>query len=306
MLARERRPGRVRAVAVRPVAGGAYRAFGLAGFGVTGRRYDERAQAGQYQHDGSNLARFHCFSQGKTYGNSGRKCISYPGRAFNNNPGVGMAKSPSGRHVSLPALSNSINCSRTSGAEVRFRGPLQCRQIERDQLPHRAAKGSVQDQQDPRAYPADQLFRSRTRETACRPARLRFRASVSKKMRSHWDQCTVRASCSNASALRGLVIVVDIRRGISELDQALIDMIGDKLNAAHMLLTKSDKLSRNPRARSPASGRQAPAGDRVTAVSTLSVTAAQRSRRPREQDAATGLARTSDTESPAKEKSPGS
>jgi GTP-binding protein len=45
-------------------------------------------------------------------------------------------------------------------------------------------------------------------------------------------------------ALKGLVIVVDIRRGISELDQALIDMLGDSL-PLHILLTKSDKLSRS-------------------------------------------------------------
>ena len=45
-------------------------------------------------------------------------------------------------------------------------------------------------------------------------------------------------------ALRGLVIVVDIRRGISDLDQALIDMMADSL-PLHILLTKSDKLSRD-------------------------------------------------------------
>lgn len=44
--------------------------------------------------------------------------------------------------------------------------------------------------------------------------------------------------------MRGIVIVVDIRRGISELDQALIDMVGPSL-AIHILLTKADKLSRS-------------------------------------------------------------
>jgi GTP-binding protein len=45
-------------------------------------------------------------------------------------------------------------------------------------------------------------------------------------------------------ALRGLVIVVDIRRGITDLDQGLIDMLGDRL-PLHILLTKSDKMSRS-------------------------------------------------------------
>jgi GTP-binding protein len=40
------------------------------------------------------------------------------------------------------------------------------------------------------------------------------------------------------------VIVVDIRRGISDLDQALIDMMNHSL-PLHILLTKSDKLSRS-------------------------------------------------------------
>jgi GTP-binding protein len=37
--------------------------------------------------------------------------------------------------------------------------------------------------------------------------------------------------------------VVDIRRGISELDEALIEMLNNSL-PLHVLLTKADKLSR--------------------------------------------------------------
>ena len=66
-------------------------------------------------------------------------------------------------------------------------------------------------------------------------------AKVSKKMRNHWDRVLSRYLLERR-ALRGLVIVVDIRRGIRELDQALIDMVGDL--PLHVLLTKSDKLSR--------------------------------------------------------------
>ena len=68
-------------------------------------------------------------------------------------------------------------------------------------------------------------------------------ARVPKKMRNHWDR-VLSAFLLERQALKGLVIVVDIRRGISDLDQALIDMIGGRL-PLHILLTKSDKLSRS-------------------------------------------------------------
>ena len=68
-------------------------------------------------------------------------------------------------------------------------------------------------------------------------------AKVPKKMRSHWDQ-VLSSFLLNRESLKGLVIVVDIRRGISVLDWALIDMVGAKLQI-HILLTKSDKLSRS-------------------------------------------------------------
>ncbi|MCP4391499.1 MAG: ribosome biogenesis GTP-binding protein YsxC, partial [Gammaproteobacteria bacterium] len=67
-------------------------------------------------------------------------------------------------------------------------------------------------------------------------------AKVSKKMRNHWDE-VLSTFLLQRQALKGLVIVVDIRRGISQLDQALIDMMDDSL-PLHILLTKSDKLSR--------------------------------------------------------------
>ena len=68
-------------------------------------------------------------------------------------------------------------------------------------------------------------------------------AKVSKKLRNHWDQ-VLSTFLLQRQALRGLVIVVDIRRGISDLDEALIRMMDDSL-PLHILLTKSDKLSRN-------------------------------------------------------------
>ncbi len=68
-------------------------------------------------------------------------------------------------------------------------------------------------------------------------------AKVSKQLRNHWNQ-VLATFLLQREALRGLVIVVDIRRGISDLDQALIDMMNDSL-PLHILLTKSDKLSRS-------------------------------------------------------------
>jgi len=68
-------------------------------------------------------------------------------------------------------------------------------------------------------------------------------ARVPKKMRSHWDK-VLSAFLLEREALKGLIIVVDIRRGVSDLDQALIEMMGPAL-PLHILLTKSDKLSRS-------------------------------------------------------------
>ena len=62
-------------------------------------------------------------------------------------------------------------------------------------------------------------------------------------MQKHWDQ-VLSTFLLHRMALRGLVIVVDIRRGITEADQSLIDMTESNL-ALHILLTKSDKLPRS-------------------------------------------------------------
>lgn len=68
-------------------------------------------------------------------------------------------------------------------------------------------------------------------------------AKVPLKLRSHWDH-VLSTFLLERKALKGLVIVVDIRRGISDMDQALIDMVGETL-PLHILLAKSDKLSKS-------------------------------------------------------------
>jgi GTP-binding protein len=68
-------------------------------------------------------------------------------------------------------------------------------------------------------------------------------AKVPRTLRAHWDR-VLTSYLLERRALRGLVIVVDIRRGIGELDRALIDMIDEQL-PLHILMTKADKLSRS-------------------------------------------------------------
>lgn len=68
-------------------------------------------------------------------------------------------------------------------------------------------------------------------------------AKVPKKIRQHWGQVLSRYLLERQS-LQGLIIVVDIRRGLTELDWGLIEMVNRNL-PLHILLTKADKLSRS-------------------------------------------------------------
>jgi GTP-binding protein len=93
-------------------------------------------------------------------------------------------------------------------------------------------------------------------------------AKVSKQLRNHWDH-VLSNFLLERQAMRGLVIVVDIRRGISELDQALINMMDNNM-ALHILLTKSDKLSRDAIKKAVVRAQSQLAGEEHS-VSTLSV-----------------------------------
>ena len=93
-------------------------------------------------------------------------------------------------------------------------------------------------------------------------------AKVSKQMRNHWDR-VLTTFLLERQALKGLVIVVDIRRGIGDLDRALIDMIAGSL-PLHILLTKSDKLSRAATQKAMTSA-LAELSDPNQSVSTLSI-----------------------------------
>ncbi|MDJ0881338.1 MAG: ribosome biogenesis GTP-binding protein YihA/YsxC [Gammaproteobacteria bacterium] len=70
-------------------------------------------------------------------------------------------------------------------------------------------------------------------------------AKVPPKMRAHWNQVLSRYLIERQS-LYGLVIVVDIRRGLTDLDWGLIDLVDINL-PVHILLTKADKMKKSAR-----------------------------------------------------------
>jgi GTP-binding protein len=97
-------------------------------------------------------------------------------------------------------------------------------------------------------------------------------AKVSKQLRNHWN-LVLSSFLLERQALKGLVVVVDIRRGITDLDQALIDMMDNSV-PLHILLTKSDKLGRNAIHKVVAKTRAQLTGPEQTA-STLSIQTGQ-------------------------------
>ncbi len=69
-------------------------------------------------------------------------------------------------------------------------------------------------------------------------------AKVSAGLQKHWGK-TVRDYLSNRVSLSGLILPVDIRRQLTILDHQLLDWCIESELTVHILLTKSDKLSRN-------------------------------------------------------------
>ncbi|MBC8212578.1 MAG: YihA family ribosome biogenesis GTP-binding protein [Gammaproteobacteria bacterium] len=95
-------------------------------------------------------------------------------------------------------------------------------------------------------------------------------AKVPLKLRQHWD-AVLSGYLLERKSLSGLIIVVDIRRGLSDMDMALIDLVGHKL-PVHILLAKSDKLKNEARAKMLQQVRRqlAPLGITASAYSALS------------------------------------
>jgi len=68
-------------------------------------------------------------------------------------------------------------------------------------------------------------------------------AKVPHQLQKHWGKM-VRHYLENRIALRGLILPIDIRRGLNRLDKQLLDWCGHRELPVHILLTKSDKLSK--------------------------------------------------------------
>ena len=63
-------------------------------------------------------------------------------------------------------------------------------------------------------------------------------------LRQHWGKL-INAYLERRRCLAGLVVIVDIRRGLTELDLQLLGWCEHRTLPAHVLLNKADKLSRS-------------------------------------------------------------
>lgn len=90
-------------------------------------------------------------------------------------------------------------------------------------------------------------------------------AKVPVSIRQHWEKL-VSDYLSNRPTLRALILPMDARRPLTPLDRQMLDWSAVAGLAVHILLTKSDKLSRNQAAASMIALRKEIAGKpRVTA-----------------------------------------
>lgn len=69
-------------------------------------------------------------------------------------------------------------------------------------------------------------------------------AKVPEHMRKHW-QSVLSSYLMERSSLCGLVLVMDCRHPLTPLDRQMLDWFSYNAKPVHVLLTKSDKLSRN-------------------------------------------------------------
>jgi GTP-binding protein len=69
-------------------------------------------------------------------------------------------------------------------------------------------------------------------------------AKVPEAMRKHW-QLVLSSYLSHRSTIGGLVLVMDCRHPLTPLDRQMLDWFSPTGRPIHVLLTKSDKLSRN-------------------------------------------------------------
>lgn len=68
-------------------------------------------------------------------------------------------------------------------------------------------------------------------------------AKVAASVRRHWGQL-LQTYFENRTSLRGLILVVDVRRELQDFDRQMIEFARSVSLPIHVLLTKSDKLKR--------------------------------------------------------------
>lgn len=73
-------------------------------------------------------------------------------------------------------------------------------------------------------------------------------ARVPAKVRQHWRRL-MEAYFSGRKSLAGVILVVDVRRGLVDFDRQMLDWAMDCGCPTHVLLTKADKLKRGALAR---------------------------------------------------------
>ncbi|HSL70062.1 MAG TPA: ribosome biogenesis GTP-binding protein YihA/YsxC, partial [Longimicrobiales bacterium] len=69
-------------------------------------------------------------------------------------------------------------------------------------------------------------------------------AKVPARIRAHWQEL-VGGYLETRNSLMGLLLIVDARRGLNDDDRGLIGWATQRGRRVHLLLSKSDKLSRN-------------------------------------------------------------
>jgi GTP-binding protein len=74
-------------------------------------------------------------------------------------------------------------------------------------------------------------------------------AKVPIKVRQQWEQ-SILEYLSTRESLAGLILLMDSRHPLTELDQQMVAWCKDNAIRTHLLITKSDKLSRNKAAQS--------------------------------------------------------
>lgn len=68
-------------------------------------------------------------------------------------------------------------------------------------------------------------------------------AAVPEKIRVHWKS-VLSTYLQTRSSLRGLVLIMDVRRPLTDLDLQMLSWFQSTGNPVHVLLTKADKLNR--------------------------------------------------------------